>query len=134
LLFAAVLILGGTLLVAVPRPLNVAGVGDVRAPGSVRGWVGGAAAGLVGLTVCAVLPLGHSCCDGAWTVTLGLPLPWTAGTGDTWGDALSQAWDDPWHPLAAAGDAICWAYAAMVVVMVAGLLRRAQRERFGARP
>ncbi|GAA1653238.1 hypothetical protein GCM10009828_098100 [Actinoplanes couchii] len=60
-------------------------------------------------------PLRQTCCDTVWTVTLGLPLPWTTGNGDTEAQAMHQAWTGPWDPISATANVLFWAYAAAIL-------------------
>nr|BFE74137.1 hypothetical protein GCM10020092_074380 [Actinoplanes digitatis] len=69
--------------------------------------------------------MGQVCCDAAWTVSLGLPMPWSTGGGDTWSQAVGDAWHGSWDPVSALANAIFWAYAGMIVAIAADLLRRA---------
>ncbi|MBB4764617.1 hypothetical protein ACFQFC_10450 [Amorphoplanes digitatis] len=114
--FAAVVIMGGVVLIARARR---------RERTSRPGRIAGTAVGVVGLLAGTVIPMGQVCCDAAWTVSLGLPMPWSTGGGDTWSQAVGDAWHGSWDPVSALANAIFWAYAGMIVAIAADLLRRA---------
>ncbi|RSM69446.1 hypothetical protein DMB66_10610 [Actinoplanes sp. ATCC 53533] len=115
--FSGVLIVGGTTLIAQARQ---------RPRASRAGWIAGAAVGAVGLLASIVTPVQETCCDAVWVVSLGLPLPWTTGHGDTWSQAVGEAWRGTWDPVSAIANAIFWAYAGMLVAVVIDLIRRAK--------
>jgi FtsH-binding integral membrane protein len=113
--FSGMAIIGGIVMIArARRPL----------PTSRAGWIAGAAVGVVGLLVSLVIPTQRTCCDAVWRVSLGLPLPWTTGYGDTWSQAVGEAWRDTWDPVSAILNAIFWAYAGLVVAVVIGRFGR----------
>lgn len=115
LAFSVVVVLGGTLLLARAR----------HRPRESR--FGGTVVAATGLLAGMAFPMQHTCCDVVWTVSLGFPLPWTSGYGDTWSQAVEQAWQGPWDALSAILDALFWAYAAILVMLVIDLLRRPGR-------
>jgi hypothetical protein len=93
--------------------------------------VGGTAAGLAVKTA-------QSCCDFAYIVDRGWPFHWLT-RGGSGGDPatayrLEQAahWDV--NVISLATDLVLWAYAGMVLVVIAVLVRRARRDRGEPRP
>jgi hypothetical protein len=115
--FSGVVILGGMIMITQAR----------RQPRArPAGWVAGTVVGAVGLLVSMVTPVQQICCDAVRIVRLGLPLPWTTGYGDTWSQAVGEAWRGTWDPVAAMLNAIFWAYAGMIFAVVIGLSRRAR--------
>jgi hypothetical protein len=123
--FSSMLVLGGVILLAQARQ---------RPQTSRVAWIAAAAVTAAGLAASVLVPVGRSCCDAAWTVALGLPMPWTTGGGDTWSQAVGDAWTGRWDPVSAVADVLFWAYAGMIVLVVVGLARRATRHSVGARP
>ncbi|WP_157751209.1 hypothetical protein [Actinoplanes derwentensis] len=113
--FSAVVIVGGVLLIALARR----GLRTSRA-----GRISGTAAGAVGVLAGMVTPIQETCCDAVWVVSLGLPLPWTIGHGDTWTQAFQDSWHGTWDPVSAFSNVLFWAYAGMIVAVVVDLLRR----------
>lgn len=122
LLFAAVLTLGGTTLLGLPR----------LRPGRA-GWLAGGATTLIGLVLAAFLPVRETCCDSSYTFSWGLPMPWTTAGGDTPRQAYANmaATLHQTDTLSAAADMLFWVYAGLIVGVVVGLLRRALRARLG---
>ncbi|MET8152435.1 hypothetical protein ACIBSW_18720 [Actinoplanes sp. NPDC049668] len=116
--FAAVLIAGGILLIARARH---------RQRTSRTGWIAGTAVGAVGLLAGIVIPMGQTCCDAFWTVSLGFPLPWSTGGGDTWSQAVGDAWHGAWDPVSAMANTAFWAYTGLAVAIVTDLFRRARQ-------
>jgi hypothetical protein len=100
-----------------------------------RPWIGragriaGTAVGVGGLLAGLVTPVQQTCCDAAWTVGVGLPLPWTTGHGDTWSQAVGEAWRGSWDPVSAIANTIFWGYAGLIVAVLVGLVRRARATR-----
>jgi hypothetical protein len=118
--FSAVVITGGIILIAQAR----------RRPRLRRAaWIAGTAAGAAGLLAAIVIPVSQTCCDTAWIVSLGLPLPWSTGHGDTWGQAVGEAWRGSWDPGSAIANVVFWAYAGMIVAGMIDLVRRGKRTR-----
>jgi hypothetical protein len=68
-------------------------------------------------------PVQQACCDAAWIVSLGLPLPWATGHGDSWAQAVGEAWRGTWDPVSAISNTVFWAFAGMIVATVIGLRR-----------
>jgi hypothetical protein len=124
-LFSAMVIIGGVILLAQAR----------RRPQTSRtAWIAGTAVTAGGLIAGAVAPVQRTCCDAVRTVALGLPMPWTTGSGDSWSQAVTDAWGGPWDPVSAIANVIFWGYAGMIVLVLVGLTRRATRHSVGARP
>jgi hypothetical protein len=123
--FSSMVVLGGVILLAQARQ---------RPQTSRTAWIAATAVTVAGLVASVLVPVGQRCCDAAWTVAVGLPLPWTVGGGDTWAQSVGEAWSGRWDPVSAVADVIFWAYAGMVVLVVVGLARRATRHSVGARP
>jgi hypothetical protein len=71
----------------------------------------------------ALTPIQQACCDAAWIVSLGLPLPWATGHGDSWAQAVGEAWRGTWDPVSAISNTVFWAFAGMIVATVIGLRR-----------
>ncbi|BCY11116.1 hypothetical protein [Actinoplanes sp. L3-i22] len=123
-LFSAVVVIGGPIMIAQARQ---------QPRRSRAGRIAGTAVGAVGLLASVVTPIQQACCDAAWIVSLGLPLPWTTGNGDTWSQAVHEAWHGTWDPVSEIANAIFWAYVGMIVAVVIGLFqRRSQLDRVDA--
>jgi disulfide bond formation protein DsbB len=117
--FSVIVIIAGMVLIAQAR----------RRPRTSRaGRIAGTAVGAAGLLAGVVTPVQQTCCDAVGTVSLGLPLPWTTGHGDTWSQAVGDALRGIWDPLSAISNAIFWAYTGMLVAVVIGLIRGAEPE------
>ncbi|MEU4218606.1 hypothetical protein [Actinoplanes sp. NPDC026623] len=116
--FSSVVIVGGIVMIAQARQRPRTG----RA-----GRIAGAIVTVVGLLAGSMAPMQKTCCDAFWSVSLGLPLPWATGGGDTWSQALGDAWHGTWDPLSAVANAIFWASAGMIVAVVIGLYQRGKR-------
>jgi hypothetical protein len=122
--FSGMAIMGGIVMIAQAR----------RQPRTSRaGWIAGTAVGAAGLLASLMTPMQQKCCDAVWIVSLGLPLPWTTGYGDTWSQAVGAAWRGAWDPVSAISNAIFWAYAGLIVAVAMGLFRgRSEVDRVGA--
>ncbi|MEU7908822.1 hypothetical protein [Actinoplanes sp. NPDC049118] len=116
--FSAVAIIGGIVMIAQARQ---------RPRTSRAAWIAGTAVGAAGLLAGVATPIQQTCCDAVWIVSLGLPLPWTTGHGDTWSQAVGEAWRGTRDPASAILDAMFWVYAGMIVAAVIGLFRQAKR-------
>jgi hypothetical protein len=107
--FSGVVIIGGMILIAQAR----------QQPRTIQaGRIAGTVVATVGLLATMVIPIQRTCCDAAWIVSLGLPLPSTTGYGDTWSRAVHDAWCGTWDPGSTIANAIFWAYAGMIVAVV----------------
>ncbi|MGX6604263.1 hypothetical protein ACWKSP_19315 [Micromonosporaceae bacterium Da 78-11] len=119
LLSAAMLTLGGTTLLALPR---------LRPEAGRSGWFAGGATTLIGLALAVFLPVRQGCCDAAYTFAWGLPHPWNTSSGDTPGQAYAGMLDQV-DTFSAGLDALFWTYAGLIVGVAVGLVRRAVRPR-----
>jgi hypothetical protein len=116
--FSGMAIIGGIAMIAQARqPIQT-----TRA-----GWTTGTAVGVIGPLVSLVAPTQRTCCDAYWHVRLGLPLPVTTGYGDTWSQAVGEAWRGTWNPVPAILNAIFWANAGLIAAIVIGLFDRRRK-------
>ncbi|MEV6599957.1 hypothetical protein AB0M36_24330 [Actinoplanes sp. NPDC051346] len=127
LLCAGVVIIGGVIVLARVRQ---------RLPPSRKHWIAGTAVAVIGLLVSAFTPVSQTCCETVWIISLGLPLPWTTGHGDTWAQAFDEAWrgTSVSEPVSAIANVIFWGYAGMIATLGLGVNRRAKHRSVDARP
>lgn len=112
-LFAVVVAAGGALLIAGAR---------WQARTTRPGRIAGVVTAVAGLLAAGLAPAQETCCDVVWVVSLGLPLPWTTGYGDTWSLALQESLTSAGDPLSALLNVLFWAHVAMLVTVAVSRL------------